>query len=345
MHGTIKGKLKNALIIVAFPVVMLLIMEVICRSVQGRGVFKSILDIQNFVRATGIAACTALALSLNLSNGRFDLSLGAQRLAATIIGGNLAMKLGLGPVEMILIALFFGLVLGGVVGVLFTWLRTPAMVLGIGMALIYECIAFVGSNSQGLQLISASDKLKQISNMYLCIAVLCVVLVIFLLITKYTRFGYHMRAIGGSQKIAHNSGINIFRHAIGCYTLAGGAVAIAGVFDAAYSGVMSAEMGMSSSSTVMTNCFPMFLGKYLSRWSNEAIGILAATMTIKIFQSGLSVLKFSQTQQRVFTLLLFLVFLVFRANESVFRDMRARKERVAQANARKKELGIVPASC
>ncbi|MGM9604618.1 MAG: ABC transporter permease [Faecousia sp.] len=342
MHGTMNGKLKNALILVAFPVVMWLLMEVACRLTKGQSVFNSKLDVQNFVRATGIAACTALALSLNLTNGRFDLSLGAQRVAATILGGNLAISLGLGPVGVILFALIFGLVLGGVVGLLFIWLRTPAMVLGIGIALIYECVAFIGSNSQGLQLISW-DRVRDLSNISLYIVVLAIVLAVFLVLTKYTCFGYHMRAIGGSQKIAHNSGINIFRHAVGCYTLAGGAVAIAGIFDAAYTGVMNAEMGMSSSSTVMTNCFPMYLGKYLSRWSNEAVGILIATMTIMIFKQGLSIMKFSQTEQRVCTLLLFLVFLVFRANESVFRDMRARKARIAQANAKKKELGIVAA--
>lgn len=339
MRGTKMNKTKPILVTIAFPIVMLLIMDVLCMVLQDRHVFATILDIQNYVRATCIAACTALALSLNLSNGRFDLSLGAQRLAATILGGNLAIHLGLGSVGVLVFALLFGLALGGVVGLFFVWFRTPAMVLGIGMALIYECLAFVGSNSQGLQLYSVPS-VKSLSNMYLCIAVMILVLAVFLIVVKYTRFGYHMRAIGGSQKISHNSGINVFSHAVGCYTLAGGVISFAGVFDAAYSGVMDASMGMTSSSTVMTNCFPMYLGKYLSRFSNEAVGILVATMTIKIFQTGLSILKYSMTQQRVFTLCLFLVFLVFRANETILHDIQARKARIAQAAEKKKATGV-----
>ncbi len=332
-----KSKLKSILITAAFPVVMFLLMDILCMTVQGRHVFVSILDIQNYVRATCIAACTALALSLNLSNGRFDLSLGAQRLAASILGGNLAIRLGLGGIGVLVFALIFGLVFGGVVGLIFIWFRTPAMVLGIGMALIYECLAFVGSNSTGLQLYAAPN-VKNLSNMYLCITVLLLILAMFLVLIKYTKFGYHMRAIGGSQKIAYNSGINIFRHAAGCYTLAGGAIACAGVFEAAYSGSMDAAMGLTSNSVVMTNCFPMYLGKYLGRWSNEAVGILVSAMTIKLFQTGLSIMKFSMTEQRVFTLCLFLVFLVFRANESIFRDRKAKKARIAQAHEMKKTM-------
>lgn len=340
MRGTLMRKLKPLLILVAFPLVMLLLMDILCMVDQGRHVFETILDVQNYVRATCIAACTALALSLNLSNGRFDMSLGAQRMAATILGGNLAIRMGLGSGGVLIFALLFGLVMGGVVGMIFVWFRTPAMILGIGMGLIYECAAFIGSNSQGLQLYSVPS-VRSLSNMYLCIAVMLVVLAVFLVIVKYTRFGYHMRAIGGSQKIAHSSGINIFAHAVGCYTLAGGVVAFSGVFEAAYSGVMDASLGMASNATVMTNCFPMYLGKYLARWSNEAVGILVSSMTIKIFQTGLSIMKYSMTEQRVFTLCLFLVFLVFRANENIFKEKRAKKARIALAHEKKKAMGVL----
>ena len=336
MNG-VQRKLKSVVITVAFPLVMLLIMDILCRITQGRHMFISILDVQNYVRATCIAACTALALSLNLSNGRFDLSLGAQRLAAAILGGNLAISLGLGGIGVLVFSLAFGLVFGGVIGLIFVWFRTPAMVLGVGMGLIYECLAFVGSGSKGLQLYAAPN-VRNLSNMYLCITVLLLVLAIFLVLIKYTKFGYHMRAIGGSQKIAHNSGINIFRHAVGCYTLAGGAIGCAGIFEAAYSGSMDATLGLASNSVVMTNCFPMYLGKYLGRWSNEAVGILVSAMTIKLFQTGLSIMKFSMTEQRVFTLCLFLVFLVFRANETIFRDRKAKKARIAQAREMKKTM-------
>ena len=324
-------RIKNSLIVAAFPLTVWLIMEIICYLVMGKHVFGTRLDVSNYVRSTGISTCVALALSFNLGNGRFDLSLGAQRLVATIIGGNLAISLGLGSIGVIIMAFTFGMICGTIVGVIFVLTRIPAMVIGIGMALIYEVVAFVGSYSSGLQLYGIAG-VESLSNMYLSIVVVLIITISAMLISRFTTFGYYTRAIAGSQKIAHTSGINIFKHAIGCYTLAGGFVSISGVFDAAFKGVMNAELGMTSNTTIMTNTFPMYLGSFLGRWSSQPVGILFGTMTVRMFQTGLSVLKFSATSQSVFTLIAFLLFLIFRSNEHIFAKRRARNARVAMAH-------------
>ena len=80
----------NLVRLLAFPVAAWLLMEVLCLLFADRHLFNTILDIRNYVRTVGIATCTALALSFNLASGRFDLSLGAQRMMATIIGANIA---------------------------------------------------------------------------------------------------------------------------------------------------------------------------------------------------------------------------------------------------------------
>lgn len=321
---------KNALITLAFPTVTWLIMTVLCHIVVGRGVIASMLDVQNYVRNVGISVCTALALSYNLGNGRFDLSLGAQRMMVAIIGGNIAISLGLGPWGVILCSLAAGLIFGSLVGLLFVTTKIPAMVLGVGIAFIYECIAFVSSGSQGLHIYGVAG-LENLSNMYLTIAVVFAATLIAMLLDRYTKFGFYNRAIGGSQKIANNSGINIYTHAVGCYAIAGGLVSFSGVFDAAFKGSMDAELGFSSNSSVMTNCFPMFFGKFIARWSSEAVGIVVATMTVRMFQTGLSVMQLSGTAQQVFMGFAFLIFLLVRANESTFALRRAKKERIALA--------------
>ena len=342
MSGAMKTKLKNALITLAFPCTVWIIMELLCAAKMNRHMFNTILDVQNYIRSTGISACTALALSYNLGHGRFDMSLGAQRMLVAIIGGNIAIRLGLGTPGVILFALAFGLIFGCVVGLIFVATRIPAMVLGVGMALVYECIAFVGSKSQGLQLFGVKGT-GNLSNMYLTICVVLAAVLFVMVIDRYTKFGFYARAIDGSQRISHNCGINIFTHAIGCYTIAGALVSFSGVFDAAFKGGMDAELGFSSNSAIMTNCFPMFLGKFMSRWSSDAVGILFSTMTIRLFQTGLSVMKVSATGQQVFTMSVFLLFLVFRANESLLQNHRAKKARIAEASAKKIQMQGVPA--
>ena len=317
----------------AFPICSFLIMELICRASAGRGLFKTSLDIQNYVRGVGISTCTALALSFNLASGRFDLSLGAQRIMATILGATLAIKLGLGPIGMVLMVFAVGLLGGAIVGTIFVTLRVPPMVLGVGMTMIYECLTFMLTNGEGVMLFGKGyDKLSELS-FIIAVVMIAVLLVMFLF--KYTKFGYKVRAIAGSQAIAHNSGINIFTHVALCYTLAGGMASFSGLFDAAFKGSMPCSMGMSSNGAVMSNCFPMFLGGYLSRWSSQSVGILVATVTLKFISTGLTVLNVTDTATGVINMTLFLGFLIFRANENIFKIKRSDAQRIQLAKEKR----------
>ncbi len=134
--------LKSILILILVPVITGILMELVCFLFFDTHLIKTTLDIKNYIRSSGVSACTAFALSYNVTSGRMDLSLGAQRMLATILGGNIALQLGLGGIGVILFAIFFGMVFGTLIGTVFVVLRVPPMVLGIGMGLIYECIAF-----------------------------------------------------------------------------------------------------------------------------------------------------------------------------------------------------------
>ena len=331
-----KSKLKNILITIAIPLCMWLLMETLCRIIMGRGVIVTSLDFNNFVRGAGISTCVALALSFNLGSGRFDLSLGAQRMAATIVGGNIALKLGLGSVGVMVFALAFGLIFGALVGLIFVTFRVPPMVLGVGMALIYECVAFASSNGNGLQLFGKG--VESLSDMTVTIVVVAIATLVVAIIYQYTTFGFHMRAIQGSQRIASNSGINIFLHAFLCYSFAGGLVAVSGVFDTAFKGAMKAELGFSSNTTVVASCFAMFLGKYIARWSNDSIGILSATVTLKMLDTGMMVMKLGTNTVQLINMLLFLIFLIFRANENFARKRQLKAERIKEAQEKRKRL-------
>ena len=260
-------KVKNILITLAFPAVMLLLMECLCFFLKGTHVINSMLDIKTIIRNTGVSAIIAFALSMNLTCGRFDLSLGAQRLAGTIIGGQVAMSLGLSGIWLLLFALAFGMAFGLITGLTFVVTRVPPMVLGIGIGLIWECVAYVASKGKGLNLFGVAGT-EILANTGFTIALVILVAVIVLVLLSATRFGYQMRAIQGSQRIAQNSGINIFRHAVLCYMLAGGLVCIAGTIDAAYTTQMSATLGFTSNGVVVANMFPMLLGGLIGRKSN-----------------------------------------------------------------------------
>ena len=331
------SKLKDILFTVAFPVLTWLVMEILCLVLKNKHVIATALDIKTVIRNTGIAAVTAYALSFNLKEGRFDLSLGAQRMAGTIIGGLLAMALGLSGLWLLVFAVVFGFLFGVLTGLAFITLRVPPMVLGVGMALIWEVIPYLVSGGKGLNLFGVGG-MSILTESWFQILVVVIMAVLVYILMNYTRLGYETKAVQGSQLIARNSGINIFRHAVECYALAGALVCIAGVLDVSFSTQMSSGLGNTSNGVVTANMFAMILGSYIGEKSDASIGILTAALTLTIFKYGLSLMELSDPNNSVINMLIFIGFLVFQANRHKAALNRACKARVELSKKRKAEV-------
>ena len=331
------SKLKDILFTVAFPLLTWLVMELLCLLLKDKHVIATALDIKTVIRNTGITAVTAYALSFNLKEGRFDLSLGAQRMDGTIIGSLLAMSLGLSGLWLLVFAVVFGFLFGFLTGLAFIGLRVPPMVLGVGMALIWEVVPYLVSGGKGLNLFGVTG-MDILTKSWFQILVVAIMAVLVYILMNYTRLGYETKAVQGSQLIARNSGINIFRHAVECYTLAGALVCIAGVLDVSFSTQMSSGLGNTSNGVVTANMFAMILGSYIGEKSDSSVGILTAALTLTIFKYGLSLMEFSDPVNSVVNMLIFIGFLVFQANRHKAALNRARKARVELAQKRKAEL-------
>lgn len=328
------GKTKNiwlrkAVNTLAVPFAVWAVMECLCRLGLGVGVINSAADLKNLARTWASTFCLALALSCNVTSGRMDLSLGAQSTLAAIIGGNLALKAGMGGTGILVISVLTGMVAGAFVGFLYIKLKILPMILGIGMALVYECMAFLSFHSNGLGLFGVTGA-SNLSDVGFIVTVMAVIMAVMSYMQVYSPFGYDYRAIQGNQRIAMNSGINILKNAVVCYTLAGGLVAVSGVFNAAYSGQLMPELGMASSSRVFSNMFPMFLGIYIGRWSNPVVGIFFSSLAIKFLAVGLAKFPMDISIQQLISASLFLLFLIFQNNESRVRMWKKKKLRVKE---------------
>ena len=330
------SKILDVLFTVAFPVAVWALMEALCLIFKQKHVISTMLDIKTIIRNAGIAAVTAFALSFNLKEGRFDLSLGAQRMAGPILGGLIATALGLSGFWLLAFAIAFGFLFGFLTGIAFIGLRVPPMVLGVGMALIWEVVPYIASGGKGLNLFGVEGMTVLTESWFQILVVVLMAVLVFLLM-NYTRLGYETKAVQGSQLIARNSGINIFRHAVECYALAGALVAIAGVLDVSYTTQMAANLGNVSNGVVTANMFAMILGSYIGEKSDSSVGIITAAFTLQIFKYGLSILELSDPLNSVINMLVFIGFLVFQANRHKVALAKARKARIALAQKFKAE--------
>ncbi len=334
MAANVKKVILNTLRMLVLPVCVFVIMEILCRSIMHIHLINSQLDVLNLIRNIGITSGLAYALSMNLPSGRFDLSLGAQQMAGTILGGIIAIRAGLTGVWILLFALVCGLVFGLVTGAVFIITRVPPMVLGIGMGLVFECIAYAINGVNGLLLFGVEGTGILVNPIFV-IALVLIQCVFMSFMSNRTVFGYHIRAIQGSQHIARNAGINVFLNALGCYTIAGGIVNMAGALNAAFTSHLKPSLGFSSNGTVLSACFPMMLGGVMARWSNPAIGILFSTISISIFRLGLLKLELSEAVSTTINMAVFLVLLVYRANAYLVEYKKQEKARSEEAKQKR----------
>lgn len=332
-----RSSITNVLKMTVIPVIIWIIFEMIDRQLTGLGVINTMSDIKTLFRNLLTTYALALAIDLNLSSGRMDLSLGAQMYVGVIFGGNLALLLGWGGAGVLVLATLISAICGGIVGVLFTKLRILPMVLGLGMTLIFECLCYSVNHQQGLVLYGNKPAIDLLSNVWFIIGVAVVALAATTYLLQFSKFGYRLRAVQGSQKLAADSGINIFNNCIGCYVFAGALAGCAGAFEAAYNGSLTPVLNMSSNSTVFRNMFPMVLGIWIGSFCrNKSLGILMGSLSVRLLIIGLSRIGLGSSTQNLIVYSLFLLFVIINTNKNKVAYLKSRKQRIEKAREYKK---------
>lgn len=303
---------KRIAVCVAMPVIVYLFFALLCAALGIEG-FSSWSNLQVAFRTAVYNGFITWAFAFNLGNGRFDFSIGSLMLLATVIGAQLADRLGLGAGGMLLMFVLAGAVLGFVSGVLYVVLRVSPMVSSIGVTMIYEAFTYIFTGGDGIIMIGRDDLLvfaTPVVTYLLCAAGLIVV--IFL--SRYTLFGYNFRALGSGQAVSVSTGINEKRNAILCYVLAGILMACAGIINFSILGTCQPKTGLSSSSYMMSAFLPLFIGMYLSKYTDNNVGILIGALTQALITSGFTKLGMTSTLQSVLNAVIVLGFLFFEAN-------------------------------
>lgn len=326
------GKItKNFLITVAAPVLVYLFFFALCNLTghEGFGVgadFRTIL--YNMVYSSFIA----LAVSYNLTSGRFDFSVGSVLILSLIAGGSLAKMWDTGPVALLLLVLFFGLACGFVSGLINVLLRLPPMVTSLGVAMIFEAIAFKLNKSNGIRLIGKYNMLIWAQQPYSLILLACV-LVILIYLLNFTKFGYDCKSLRTGQKNAVEVGVNENKNTVICYIIAGGLMACAGALYISQYGYIAPDTGLGSSRFIMSAFLPMFIGNALMKYSDRNIGVVMGAFVQACISSGLVKLGASSSLKTVMDGLIVLVFLIYVSNSYKFGLIHMYREKRARALA------------
>ena len=317
----------------AIPVVVAAILLTIC-GLGARRMIDTALGFNNFVSYTGIVMITTMALSINLNSGRFDFSLGSIMTLSSVIGAKISYAILAGgdgsAVLMLLITVAAGNALGLASGILYVSLGIPPIITSLGVTLIYEGITFTITGGRYIMDEVQNASMTACRNTWVYSAlIIAAVLAFMIFVFDHTRFGYNYRALKEGQKVAVDTGIREIPNALGCYTICGALMGLVGfLYTVRTTSIDTSALNFGSIGIMFTAFLPMFIGGYISRFSNEKLGFLLAAICMSMLNSTFAVFSnaVKASTQSIINAVLLVVFLIYLSNEhrikSFFRPIR-----------------------
>lgn len=224
-----------------------------------------------------------MAQTLVLVSGGIDLSCGAIMCFTITLGCHLITNLGVNPLVVAVIMLLVGVLFGLLNGVLIaklnfqpfiTTLITQFMARGAGFLITLDTIAI--SDPTVVALSKFKIRVGDFSITFGSILALCIV-VIFVFLTKMTKFGRNVYAIGGNQQSAVLMGIPVVKTKIQVYVIAGLTSGAAGIVFGLY---MLASYGLYGESLHLDAISSAVIGGALTTGGvGSIIGSLFGVMT------------------------------------------------------------------
>ena len=173
--------------------------------------FHSWGNITNIINEFSVYGITACAMTIAIICAEFDLSASSVFSWSTVLFVLCINKFGLLPA--FLITLVCGSLMGAFNGVLVAWVKMPAFVVTLGTMTAIKGLAFVVTGAQPVNtsdpLLYAIGKFNILNGITLAPMVLILVLIVFYILLKFTRFGRSIYATGGNYQVAFLSGINV----------------------------------------------------------------------------------------------------------------------------------------
>ena len=196
----------------------------------------------NILRQISVNLCLSIGMTLVILSGGIDLSVGAiLGLAGAVAAGLLKNGVTLGALGTRLEFTVTGAIVAGVAvggaagwfnGFAITRFRLPPFVATLGMLSIARGLTMLWTG--GFPLTGLGDTFGYLGTgaflgMPLPVWIMLGLVVVFVVVTQRTRFGRHLYAVGGNERAARLTGLNVPRIKLAVYTLAGALAAVAGL--------------------------------------------------------------------------------------------------------------------
>ncbi|WP_075182446.1 ABC transporter permease [Pantoea sp. 1.19] len=257
-------------------------------------------NIINILRAIAIVTVIAIGVSLSLTVGGFDLSVGATASLANALVISLFVWHGLGTTAAIVVTLLLCSLVGLFNAFLIVVLNIPDMLATLASLFVIQGVAmtwsFGGSITENMLLPSGEMAEGSIPPAFSLLGQVPIIVVIMLAVTlvaqlglSLTKHGRRMYALGGNPEAARLSGIRTVRYRVVAYVLASLLAGLGGILLASRIGSSQVNAG---SGYLMDAVAAAWIGLSLAGSGKpNALGTLLGAVILGVLQNGLVMLS------------------------------------------------------
>lgn len=227
---------------------------------------------------------------------------------------------------LLLGALLASVVIALATGLLNWVCKIPSLILTMALTMIFEIL---GKNIAGkFSFVSIDYKYAALGSAPYIVIVLLVSAVLFYMVFNYTKFSYHMRAIGSNETVSKNAGINVQAVKVQCFVWGSLFVAIAAVLTISQSGSMGAQTNLGSATLLFKPLMGIIIAVVLQPICNMTIGIFISQFTLNTIFIGLIAAGLPDTFQNIFLGVFLLAVMIFTNNVENVRGFFRKKAAV-----------------
>ncbi|MCQ8279613.1 ABC transporter permease [Acetobacteraceae bacterium KSS8] len=298
-----------------YGIVVALIVIVVALSFMNP-YFLTVRNISNIFLQISINGFLATGMTFVMLAGGIDLSVGSVLAAGGIVAAGLVSgDHAYAPWVGILAGLGTGALLGAVNGGLVAYLRVPAFVATLGMLSTARGITEVYSG--GMPIPDLADGFVELGQgrlfgITIPVWIYLACIVVAVVITRNTRFGRYVYAVGGNARSAVTSGINTKLVIFTTFVLSGLLAGLAGMILTARttSGLPQAGIGYELDAIAAV----VIGGTSLSGGVGTMVGSLLGALIIGVINNGLDLMGISSFYQHIIKGVIIVGAVLFDAN-------------------------------
>lgn len=282
---------------------------------DSRDRFDSIFNEQRLkiiILQVAIIGIIAIGVTQVIISGGIDLSsgsvVGATAMIAmsfaqvSLVNGNPNPKAIFGPAFLdlpvivpIIVGLACGVVAGCINGVLIAYTKIPPFIATLGMMVSARGVAKWWSKGNPISF--PTDSFAWIGSGMWPVIWFVLLAILFHLILRYTVYGKHTYAIGSNEDAARMSGINVARHKVLVYTIAGALASFAAIVLSSKN--LTAQSGMGLVYELDAIAMAVIGGVSLSGGRGSIVGTVLGALIFGVIISGFTFLRLDAFYQEM----------------------------------------------